>query len=98
MRVTLDESLIQADGFHQSLNALVTFSSSCNAKSFNRLANDLPDGHARVQRSIRVLKDHLKMFAMLAHLSLRKIRKVCPAKKNLPARRLCQSQNSAPQG
>src|SRR5262249_54054202 len=48
MRVSLDKTFAQTDGFEQFLHALLRFPASRQTKRLERFADDLSDCHARV--------------------------------------------------
>src|SRR3954453_12105477 len=55
------------------------------------LADDLPDGLARVQRRVRILEDHLHLTAQRTEVALRQVRDVAAVEDDLPGRRLEQA-------
>src|ERR1051325_2879033 len=91
VRKAFDETLVEAERLHQFLYETIFLFPARQAESLDRLADDLPDRHTRVQRGVRVLKDHLQVTPLLAHLTLGEMRQVVPAKEHLPARRLRQA-------
>src|SRR3954452_21953923 len=54
MRIPADEPPAEAHSFHQLLNLTLDTSALCQPKGTQRLANDIPDRHSRIQRCIRV--------------------------------------------
>ena len=98
MRVAFDETGTEAHRRHQLAHARIAFGTRADElKRLQRLADDLPDRHARIQRGIRVLKDHLQMTPRAAQLALRQMRQIASTKDHLPARRLSQTQERTPQ-
>src|SRR5688500_1269552 len=53
VRIAVDEALAQTYGLHQLANALALLFARGEAERFDRLRDDLPDRHARVERGIR---------------------------------------------
>src|SRR4051795_11960523 len=71
MRISLHKAFAETNSLHQFLNALVSLPAPRQTKRFEWLSNYLPNCHARIQRSVRILKNNLKMPALITHLSLR---------------------------
>ena len=63
-----------------------------------RLADDVADRHARVERRVRVLEDDLHLPAHLAHLAPTEVRDVAPVEDDLARRRLDQLDQRAREG
>src|SRR5205085_8552239 len=77
VRVALDETRTESHRLHQLAHARVAFAATADeVERLQRLADDLPHGHARVQRSIRVLKDDLHMPPLAAQFALRQVRQI----------------------
>src|SRR5436190_12706823 len=63
----------------------------------DRFTYDLADGHARIERAIRVLKDHLEFATPLAEFIAAHFRDVFTFQKNLSRRGVNQTKDGAPQ-
>src|SRR5882724_13337929 len=83
MRITFREAFAQADGFQQFLYSLFRFPAARNTKRFQWFANNLADSHARIQRSVRILKNNLKMATMFAQFARREMCQITIAIKHL---------------
>ena len=70
VRVAVDEALAEADRGHQFANHVPHGVTGAEAVRVDRLRDDLPDGHARVERRVRVLEDHLHVPALAAQLGV----------------------------
>src|SRR2546425_2957631 len=71
--IAFDKAPAQADGLHQILHPAFGFPAARQLKCVERFADNLPDSHARIQRSIRILKNNLQMPPLIAHLSGREL-------------------------
>ncbi len=63
-----------------------------------RLGDDVADRHARVQRRVGVLEDHLHLAAHLAHLAAVQLGQVLAVEDDLAAGRLVELQDGAAGG
>ena len=61
----------------------------------HRLGDDVADRHARVQRGVGVLEDHLQVAAHLAHLATVELRQVLALEDHLAGGRLVELQDGA---
>ena len=69
VRVAVDEVGIEANDLEQLLHPILAlFFGRANVVNFERFADDAADGHARVERGVGILKDHLHAAAHLAQL------------------------------
>ena len=94
VRVALYEAGTEADRFHQLADSpLALRAGRDDAESFEWLAQNLSDGHPRIERRIRVLKDHLQVTPLAPHFSLRKMARSRP--RNRTCRRSAQSDAAA---
>jgi hypothetical protein len=59
VRIAVDHVRVQADDPQQLAHALLALRMRASVEVLQRLGHDRPDGHARVERRVRVLKDHL---------------------------------------
>ena len=64
-------------------------------KRLDGLGDDLSDRHARVERGIRILKDHLHVLARAAQLGAGQLRDVDVAEHHAPAGGLDEPQHRA---
>ena len=72
VRVAVDEARVQADQRQQLLHPRAhRLPPSPQVVDLDRLGDDVADRHARVERGVRVLEDHLHVAAHLAHLARR---------------------------
>ena len=64
MRIAIDHIRQQADFFHHRAHFVhhLIFA-QLRIKRFQRLGNDVTDGHTRIERGQRVLENHLNVFA-----------------------------------
>ena len=61
-----------------------------------RLLDDLPRAHSRIQRGVRILKDHLHVAAARRACARREAEHVLAAERDVAGRRLDQPQDAAP--
>ena len=98
VRITPRVGRIQADGVQQFRNALPPRRFAVGQMvNVQRLADDVLDGHARIQRAERVLENHLEFPPPRAQLGAVHAREIFAAEKNLARRRLHQAQDGAGQ-
>ena len=64
-------------------------------EGLDRLGDDLPDRHARIERRVRILKDHLHVLPRAAQLRAGQLRDVDVAEHHAAARRLDEPQHRA---
>src|SRR5437764_12780044 len=98
MGISLQELRTQSNHFHQLLHALFLRIALGNSKRVDRFTDNLTHRHAWIQRGVRILKHDLQMPPMCAQLSVRELRQILIATKNLSRGWRGQSQNRAPQG
>ena len=84
----------------QLRHALGAFFAILHAVHQQRFADNVEQRHARIQRAVRVLKDHLHLRAQRAQLGARHLRQIndltlSGAKEHLAARRLISAQHAA---
>ncbi len=68
MRIAVREVRIETDDLQKLLHALGLRAALREVMHLERLADDVPDGHARVERRVRILEDHLHPAAHATHL------------------------------
>jgi hypothetical protein len=95
MWIAVDKPSAQPNGFQQLLNTRVGLPSLCYSKRVKRLPNNLPHSHPRIERSIWVLKDDLKMPALFAQFAGRKLRQITTPVKYLTGSGLSQTDDRA---
>src|SRR5262249_37989009 len=78
----------QADRAQQLVDAAAALASPVQVVHAERLRDDLPHGHARVERRVRVLKDDLQLPAHFAHPPSGEARDVLPVEDDLSVGRL----------
>ena len=98
MGVAIDEVRVQADDAQQLLDALLAGGAVAEAMDGQRLTDDVAHGHARVQRGVGVLEDHLHVTARLAHVGAAHLRQFAVGKLDGAGRRLFQLEDGAPGG
>ena len=74
------------------VNFLLAFA---NMVGFQRLGNDIAHRHAGVQRSIRILEDHLHVAAHRLHLAGLEVGDILPVEDDLALRRLINADDGA---
>jgi len=60
---------LETDHLHHFMDASVQLSAPCYLVYYQRLSNNLSDGHPGIERGKRVLKDHLDMGTEFFHIS-----------------------------
>src|SRR5439155_13427074 len=80
----------QAHGPQQLVDALTTFLTPIEAVDAQRLGDDLADGHARVERCVRVLEDDLHLTTDVTHPAAAEARDVETVEDHLARGRLEQ--------
>ena len=88
VRVTVREVRVEADDLQQLLHTLGLGLALREVMDLDRLADDVADGHARVQRCVGVLEDHLHTAAHLPHLFAGERRQLGPIELHRAGRRL----------
>src|SRR6266567_1002930 len=68
MRVAVDEVRVEAYVPHHLLDAPFGLAASGDAEVAQRFADDVADGHARIQRGVWILEDHLDLLPGAAQL------------------------------
>jgi hypothetical protein len=86
---------IEADEAEEVLDACASPRPIPQAMDDERLFDDLPSAHARVQRRVRILKHDLHVPAGLAHPLTRQREHVVTAKPDGAARRFNKAQDAA---
>ncbi len=95
VRITVGVIRLQPDQTQQFLNAIVYAFAAGEVMYLERLADDVADGHARVERRKRILKDDLHLSAQMAQLRARAIQDVAAVEPHFTARRRQQTQDDA---
>jgi hypothetical protein len=67
--IALDVFGRQSNLLHQPEHTLASFVGGLFRVNLQRLADDLADAHARVERGVRVLKNHLELGTIRPHLA-----------------------------
>src|SRR5256885_15743653 len=96
MRVPVGEIRVETDHAQKLLNSLGLLLASCEVMHLDWLADDVAHGHARIQRGVRILEDHLHAAAHLAHLLAAELRELDTVELHLAGRRLVELEDRAP--
>ena len=84
MRVAVGVVRLQADEPQQFLDARLRRLCPCAMSWISqRLGDDVADGHARIERGVRVLKDDLHLFAQAAQLVAAQVHDVAAVEDDL---------------
>ena len=94
MRVAVDEARVEADDFEELAHAGAPVAARADPVHDERLRDDVADGHARVERRVRVLEDDLQLAPHLAHLLAAERRQLAPVEADRAAGRLEQPQDA----
>src|SRR3954463_12690964 len=62
------------------------------------LSDDVAHGHARIERRVRILEDHLHAATHLAHLLAAELRELDAVELHLPGRRLVELEDGSTRG
>ena len=95
VRVAVREVRVETDDLQELLHPLGLRLALREVMDLERLADDVADGHARVQRRVRVLEDHLHPAAHLAHLLAAELRELDAVELHLTGRRLVELEDGA---
>ena len=76
VRVALGVLGVEADRLEQLGDALLALGLGADVVDLERLADDVADAHARVERGVRVLEDDLHVAAQRVHLAARRLHDV----------------------
>jgi hypothetical protein len=76
VRIALDVPRAEPDRPHQLTHALLLLGAAMQPEGLHRLGDDLTDRHARIERRVRILKDHLQMAPLFPELPRRQVRQV----------------------
>ncbi len=95
VRIAVDEALAEPHGLHQLANAIALPVARGEPERLDRLGDDLPDGHARVERRVGILEDHLHVLPRAAQLRAGQLRDVDVPEHHAPARRFHEPQHRA---
>ncbi len=98
VRVALGVLDAETDRLEQLEDPPLLLVLGADAVDAQRLADDVPDAHARVERGIRVLEDDLHVAAQALHLGARGAHDVDALEGDLAGGRLDQAQHAAPGG
>src|SRR5256885_14226690 len=96
MRVPVGEIRVETDHAQKLLNSLGLLLPACEVMDLDRLADDVAHGHARIQRGVRILEDHLHAAAHLAHLLAAELGELDAVELHLAGRRLLELEARAP--
>ena len=97
MAVAVGVLAVEPDDGKQAPHAVDAFVAR-HAVDHHRLDHDVADGHARIERSVRILKDHLQLFAVGDHFFLRKARQLVPLPLHAARGDVVQADDRAPGG
>jgi len=95
VRVAVGEVGIQADGLEQLLHALVALVLGHQVVDLKRLTDDVPDGHAGIERRIWVLENHLEVTPHAAHVATIEFGQVGATEVDFARGRLIELENGA---
>src|SRR5262249_38870696 len=98
VRIVLHLRTRQPDAIEQFCHALGPLAPTGDAVGRERLADDLADGHARVERGERVLEDDLHLPAIWPERGAGEARDVAALDHDAPLGRLDQAQDGAADG
>src|SRR5262245_6641079 len=98
VRVAIHGRGIQPDDFQKLGNMVVALGRLDSFMNCQRLTNDRPDAHARIQRRIRILKYDLHVTAALPKFLLAEFQQIDTVKSDFAGIRLDQAKNSASRG
>src|SRR5678815_3723348 len=69
MRIAFDKSFAETNCFQQLLNSTFTIFAAGQTKRIKWFTDNLANRHARIQRRIWILKDHLEIPALLPEIT-----------------------------
>src|SRR5262245_37970059 len=96
MWVTVDEVRVQSNQRQQLLHSVAhLFGALTQAMYPDRLADDVADGHAWIERGVWILKDHLHLATHPAHVFALQLGQVGALKQDLASGWAMQLQNRA---
>jgi hypothetical protein len=95
VRIAVREVRVEADDLQQLLHALGLRAALREVMHLERLADDVADGHARVERRVRVLEDHLHPAPHAAHLLATEGRELGAIELHRTRRRLVELEDRA---
>src|SRR5438132_8011690 len=96
VRIPFEVRRIEADEVEQLGHARAPLGAAPESMDDQRLLDDVPRAHARIQRRIGVLEDDLHLAARLAHSPPAEGKDVLAPKPHFAGRRLDQPQHAAP--
>lgn len=96
MRITVKIGFGQSDDMENTQDFLEPLLFCEIAMDAEWLHQDLPDGLFRIQRGIRILKNHLQLAPQTAHIPVRQIQDVLAFIEHFAGRRFRQAENRAP--
>ena len=94
MRIALEVIRLEADEIDQLAHPLGLIGLA-RARITERLGDDRGNGHARVQRRIGILEDHLHAAAIGGQRLFAEVGDILPVEENLAVRRLIQADEAA---
>src|SRR5712691_1311544 len=98
MRIAIGKVGVETDQTKQLLDALLLGLAFGKMVNLERLADDAADRHARVERGVGVLKDHLHLASHAAHLAAAHLDQIAAAESDLTAGRLVELEYGAAGG
>ena len=98
MGIAIDEARVQAHHAKQLLDPVLSLLPLREVMDVDRLADDVAHGLARIERRVRVLKDHRHLSAQAAEALAAQVRDVVALEKDLAACRLEQTDHRAAKG
>ena len=94
VRVAVDEARVEADDVEELAHAGAAVAARADAVHDERLRDDVADGHARVERRVRVLEDDLHLAPHLPHVLAAERRQLPPLEADRAAGRLEQAEDA----
>ena len=98
MRIAVDVLGVQSDNVQQLADALDTLLLGTHAMNGHGLGDDLADGHAGIQRSIRILEDKLHLATHVLDLMLAHLGNIFTLEEHFACRRLGQAHDGTARG
>src|SRR5260221_275814 len=95
VRIAVREVWVETDDLQELLHALGLRLAAREVMHLERLADDVADGHAWVQRRVRVLEDHLHPAAHLPHRLAAELREFDAVELHFAGRRLVELEDRA---
>src|SRR6266849_3011098 len=95
MWVTVGEVGVQTNDSKELLHALGLLFAAREVMDLERFADDAADGHARIERRVRILEDHLHAATHLAHVLAAEPRELDAVELHLAGGRLVELEDRA---